>query len=331
MSITGASNYHDFQGLSALRNQASNNPDEAIDEVASQFESLFTQMMLKSMRDASAPLDGGLFKSNQMDTYQGMFDQQIALDLSSQKSLGLADILVRDFGGERKIREPAELRAGLEEISAFFQQAHLSRQLLLNSSTGDDVAALYETPTSSGESELENVEPKAAWQPATPEQFIRDVWEHAVAAAKELGLDPAVLVAQSALETGWGKKVIQAEDGSNSYNLFGIKANQSWDGASAVVHSVEYREGLAAVEQSRFRVYDSLASSFDDYVSFLTANPRYEHALGKVADAREFVHGLQDAGYATDPAYAEKIMGIVGRTSYESVVDELKNSPSVSL
>ena len=329
MSIGSASNYHDFQGLSALRIQASNRPTEAIDEVASQFESLFTQMMLKSMRDASAPLDGGLFKSDQMDTYQGMFDQQIALDLSSQKSLGLADILVRDFGGESEIKEAAEMRA-LPERSASFQ-ADLNRHLLLNSSTGDDVAALYETPDSSGESALENVEPKAAWQPATPEQFIRDVWDHAVAAAKELGLDPAVLVAQSALETGWGKKVIQAEDGSNSYNLFGIKASQSWEGESAVVRSLEYREGIAALEQSRFRVYDSLASSFDDYVSFLTANPRYEHALGKVADAREFVHELQDAGYATDPAYADKIMGIVGRTSYESVVDELKNFPSVSL
>ena len=329
MSIAGASNYHDFQGLSALRNQASNSPTEAIEEVASQFESLFTQMMLKSMRDASEPLDGGLFKSNQMDTYQSMFDQQIALDLSSQKSLGLADILVRDFGGESEVNEAAELHALPERTASF--QSDLSRHLLLNSSIGDDVAALYETPMSSSDSAALNTDSKADWQPATPEQFIRDVWDHAVAAAKELGLDPAVLVAQSALETGWGKKVIQAEDGSNSYNLFGIKANQAWEGDSAVVHSVEYREGLAAVEQSRFRVYDSLASSFNDYVSFLTGNSRYEQALAKIADNREFVHGLQDAGYATDPAYADKIMDIIGRTTYESVVDELKNSPSVSL
>lgn len=329
MSIAGAANYHDFQGLSALRNQASNNPDGAIEEVASQFESLFTQMMLKSMRDASAPLEGGLFKSNQMDTYQGMFDQQIALDLSSQKSLGLADILVRDFGGKSEIKETAELHA-LPERTANFQ-ADLSRHLLLNSATGDDVAALYETPASAGESKPLGVDSTVGWHPASPDQFIRDIWEHAVAAAEQLGVDPAVLVAQSALETGWGKKVMQAPDGGSSYNLFGIKASPSWEGASTVVHSLEYRDGMAELEQSRFRVYDSLASSFDDYVSFLTSNPRYEQALGKVTDSREFVTELQDAGYATDPAYAEKIMDIVGRTSYESVVDELKNFSSASL
>jgi flagellar protein FlgJ len=328
VSITGAANYHDFQGLSALRNQASNNPNAAIEEVASQFESLFTQMMLKSMREASAPLEGGLFKSNQMDTYQGMFDQQIALDLSSQKSLGLADILVRDFGGKSEPKETAELHA-LPERTANFQ-SDLSRHMLLNSATGDDVAALYET-SSSGESQPLGIDAKADWRPSTPDQFIRDIWEHAVAAGEKIGVDPALLVAQSALETGWGKKVMQAPDGRSSHNLFGIKASPSWEGPSTVVRSLEYRDGMAELEQSRFRVYDSLASSFNDYVSFLTGNPRYEQALGKVADSREFVNELQDAGYATDPAYAEKIMDIVGRTSYESVVDELKNFSSASL
>ena len=243
--------------------------------------------------------------------------------------LGLADILVRDFGGKSEVKETAELLA-LPERTANFQ-ADLSRHLLLNSATGDDVAALYETPASSGESQPLGIDSKADWQPATPEEFIRDIWEHAVAAAEQLGVDPAVLVAQSALETGWGKKVMQAPDGSSSYNLFGIKANPSWGGESTVVHSLEYRNGLAEMEQSRFRVYDSLAGSFNDYVSFLTTNSRYELALDKVADNREFVHELQDAGYATDPAYAEKIMDIIGRTSSENVVDELKNFSSASL
>lgn len=329
MSLAGTSNYHDLQGLSALRVQASNRPTEAIEEVASQFEALFTQMMLKSMRDASAPLEGGLFKSNQMDTYQGMFDQQIALDLSSQKSLGLADILVRDFGGKHETKESTQLNVIPERTASF--QADLSRHLLLGSSTQSGVAALYERSTSLAKPESINAQSKENWQPDSPEQFIRDVWEHAAAAAQELGLDPAVLVAQSALETGWGKKVIQARDGSNSYNLFGIKANESWKGESAVVSSLEYRDGVAALEQSKFRVYDSLASSFNDYVSFLTSNPRYEQALAKVADAREFVNELQDAGYATDPAYADKIMGIIGRSNYETVVDKLKNFSSASL
>ena len=145
-----------------------------------------------------------------------------------------------------------------------------------------------------------------------------------------MGIDPAVLVAQSALETGWGKKVIQADQGS-SFNLFGIKADGRWDGKAATVSTVEFRDGLAVLEKASFRAYDSLSGSFNDYVDFLKSNPRYQQALDKVSDNKEFLAELQDAGYATDPKYAEKILGILGRNNYSSVINELKNSQDLPL
>lgn len=316
--MASASVYHDLAGLSALRSQASKVPSEAIDEVASQFESLFVQMMLKSMRDAS--IEGGLFDSNQMEMYQSMFDQQISLDLSRGNALGLADVLVEELGGNPAPKEQANL---LSLASSAYRQASEQRQEI-----SAPAQAAIATPVKDA-SIVANAASQSGvaddWKPASPEAFIRDVWDSAVDAAKQLGLDPLVLVAQSALETGWGKRVIRAVDGGSSFNLFGIKAGQAWEGQSAAVNSLEYRDGTAALEKSSFRVYDSIANSFDDYVSFLKSNPRYQQALDKVGDAGEFLSELQDAGYATDPSYAQKIMGIVGKASFGSVVNELKN------
>ena len=140
-----------------------------------------------------------------------------------------------------------------------------------------------------------------------------------------------MLVAQSALETGWGRKVVQAVDGRSSFNLFGIKAGGGWNGESAAVNTLEYRDGIAALERASFRVYDSLRDSFDDYVDFLTSNPRYQQALEKVADARDFLRELQDAGYATDPDYADKIINIMDRGEYAAVFAELKSFEPLSL
>lgn len=319
--MASASVYHDLAGLGALRSQASKVPSEAIDEVANQFESLFVQMMLKSMRDAS--IEGGLFDSNQMEMYQSMFDQQISLDLSKGNGLGLAEVLVEELGGNRAPKEQPNL---LTLASSSYRQANQQTQSL---SAPVQAASAVTAPDSS---KLANPDPQSVvedeaghWKPESPEAFIRDVWDSAVDAAKQLGLDPLVLVAQSALETGWGKRVIQSVEGGNSFNLFGIKAGQAWEGPSAAVNSLEYRDGTAALEKSSFRVYDSISKSFDDYVNFLKSNPRYQQALDKVGDTGEFLSELQGAGYATDPNYAQKIMGIVGKASFGAVVNELKN------
>ena len=310
----------DIQGLASLRSHAREAPGTAISEVAGQFESLFVQMMLKSMRDAT--VDGGLFDSSQLDTYQQMFDQQISLELSQQGGIGLAEILVTQLGGG------AQTEPVIDEVGGVQPLVSLERPPLR---VQRDVPGLI-PPAAERQSVVRAVSATGQDGLATsPEEFIQAVWDDAVVAAGELGLDPAVLVAQSALETGWGKKVIQAADGSSSFNLFGIKVGNGWRGDSSIVNTMEFRDGLAALEKAAFRVYDSLSTAFKDYVSFLKNNPRYQGALEKVSDSKAFLTELQQAGYATDPKYAEKILGILERGSYSNLVNQLKNSGKESL
>lgn len=324
MSVTASSAYYDFQSLSALKAEAARAPSQAIKDVASQFESLFMQMMVKSMREAT--IKGGLFESNQMDLYQSMLDQQVSMQLSAQGGLGLADILVQQLDSPASAN--SEDAAEAAEKSASSSAASVTS--LANFISGQRpvaASASIATPVVAEPANAAEVSSTARdWRPESIEEFVEGVWEHAVGAAKELGLDPLVLVAQSALETGWGKRIIKAFDGSNSFNLFGIKAGSNWAGGKATVDTLEFRDGVAAKEQANFRVYDSLASSFSDYVSFLKSNPRYQQALEKVGDAREFLQGLQEAGYATDPNYAQKIINIIHAPTLGSAVEQVKKS-----
>ena len=333
MNVGATASYTDFHALSALRADARNSPTEALDEVASQFESLFVQMMLKSMRDAT--IEGGLFDSSQLDMYQQMFDQQISLDISQRGGIGLANTLMTQLGGKDSDSESPALVGETENIQPLVSLTRTSvevkRQVLGLYETFNDSVGAARSGNGAGLSRPNAVEhSKSDWLPASPEEFIRNVWDYAVGAAKQLGLDPAVLVAQSALETGWGKKVIQTEQGS-SFNLFGIKADDRWGGKAATVSTVEFRDGLAVLEKASFRAYDSLAGAFNDYVDFLKDNPRYQQALNKATDSKEFLVELQDAGYATDPQYADKILSIIGRGNYSSVINELKNSQELPL
>lgn len=315
--VQGAA-FYDFQGLAALRSQAAGKPAAATAEVAAQFEALFVQMMVKSMRDAT--ISGGLFDSNQMDFYQGMFDQEVSLHLSRHGALGLSDILAEQLDEAPVASERAQSAAALPPGAALARARTVSAAPPAATTVAPAaVPAVARAPA------------PPTWQPESPEAFIRGVWHHAAAAGAKIGLDPNVLVAQSALETGWGRKVIQAADGRSSFNLFGIKAGNGWAGEAASVNTVEYRDGLAAIQRASFRVYDSIASSFDDYVDFLTSNPRYQAALEKVGNGREFLRELQGAGYATDPAYAEKIIGILDTDAYRPVFEALKSPVALSL
>lgn len=347
MSIGAAPVYTDFHGLTALRSEARNTPSEAIEEVASQFESLFVQMMLKSMREAT--IEGDLFDSSQLDLYQQMFDQQVSLDLSQRGGIGLAETLVTQMKGNQSeaqklvdLQETGSAESVQPIVSLNNTPEEIKRQVLglfsarANNTLAANDAAPIVPINAQGRGRVESLASvdnrglasegnSDSWLPESPEEFIRNVWDHAVTAAKQIGIDPAVLVAQSALETGWGKKVIQSSKG-NSFNLFGIKADGRWTGDSAMVKTLEFKDGLAALEKATFRVYDSLSSSFSDYVDFLKGNPRYQQALENVSDSKDFLVELQNAGYATDPKYAEKIMGILDRSNYSSLINELKNS-----
>ena len=159
---------------------------------------------------------------------------------------------------------------------------------------------------------------KAAF--SSPQEFVATMLPMAEAAAEKIGVDPRYLVAQAALETGWGKSIIRTRDGDSSHNLFGIKSHGSWEGESARVLTTEYKGGKAVKEAASFRAYDSYAQSFDDYVSFLQNNGRYEKALSSTENPERFVKELQQAGYATDPHYARKISQIARKMqTYQTI------------
>jgi flagellar protein FlgJ len=161
----------------------------------------------------------------------------------------------------------------------------------------------------------------------TPEGFVASIWQHAQSAARELGVDARALVAQAALETGWGKRQIKHADGSTSHNLFGIKAN-GWNGQRAVAGTHEYVDGVRRNETASFRAYTSPAESFADYVRLLKTSPRYQQALQAGTDVQGFARGLQRAGYATDPRYAAKIAAIAGGPTIERAVAAVTDAGS---
>jgi len=155
----------------------------------------------------------------------------------------------------------------------------------------------------------ENIHLHKGWSQAT--DFIKELMPHAQMVAKQLGIKPEVIVAQSALETGWGKHTMRHEDGSVSFSLFGIKADNSWTGDTVQVSTLEYKDGQLQKEMAQFRAYDSVGEAIQDYVSFIKGNTRYQQALKNEGDDAHYVQGLQKAGYATDPNYANKILNIL--------------------
>jgi flagellar protein FlgJ len=277
--------YTDLQGLADLRRGAHDNSPEALRGVARQFEALFTQMMLKSMREADESMaDNDLFENDQTRLYRDMYDKQLSLEMSRGKGLGLGDMLVRQLQGSLG-NAPAEAGPA---------QATTHR------------ASRIAAPKPAAEAAVE----RTAFD--SPESFVKGLWPAAMRAGSKLGVDPRALLAQAALETGWGKAVIRRPDGSSSCNLFNIKADSRWKGESAVKNTVEYRDGVARQEKAPFRAYDSYEQSFEDYVQFLQSQPRYQEAVTKVHDPAAFFGALQEAGYATDPAYARKVQAVLG-------------------
>jgi flagellar protein FlgJ len=164
------------------------------------------------------------------------------------------------------------------------------------------------------------------WKPDSPETFVRELWPHARRTARDLGTRPELLLAQAALETGWGQHMIRGTDGSNSFNLFGIKADARWQGERALTETVEFKDGLMRKQQASFRAYGSLADSFADYANFLRSNPRYRQALNRAADAPAFAQALSAAGYATDPDYSGKITRIMDGERLRDALAGIKDS-----
>ncbi len=293
-----ASSYLQLQGLGALKGAARDGAPEALKTVARQFEGVFLQMLLKSMRSAGHG-DGGLLDSDQTRFYRDLSDQQLGLSLAEGGSLGIADMLVRQLGGEGDPRPPVSAPASVP-VAALAVRARLQTT---SPEDGDGARPVPAAPAPET--------PRSAAAPGTPAGFAREVWTHAQAAARKLGVDPAVLVAQAALESGWGRAVPRMEGGRSSHNLFGIKADRSWTGPRAVNGTLEFEGGLPSRRMDAFRAYGSWAESFQDYAEFVRSNPRYREALAQAGDSRAYIRALHRAGYATDPDYARKVERIL--------------------
>ena len=301
--FSAAQNYTDLNGLAALKRGARDRSPEALRETARQFEALFLQMMLKSMRDAAGSNEDSLLDNDQTRFYREMYDKQIALKLSQGGGIGLADVVYRQLGGE-----PGTAAA---TASATVVPPGFSQRLAA-------VTAVPESPSATATSVVSDQ--RVDWRPESPQQFVEDLWPHARRAGKELGVNPGVLIAQAALESGWGKHQIRFGDERPSFNLFGIKADGRWDGERVGVSTLEYRDGVAQRERAEFRAYESIGAAFDDYVDFIQSNPRYGEALAAAGSEQGYVTGLARAGYATDPRYADKILSILDRPEFSREV-----------
>jgi flagellar protein FlgJ len=313
--MTGA--ITDFTQFTNLRLAAERNDPAVLREVAGQFEALFIETMLKNMREASLG-DPLLGDSNQHEMYQGMLDQQLSLEMSSGKGIGLAEMLVRQLGGESQdlpvppaggFRLPASRLASpapVASVSAYVPAAPVMPAPPVASAT-----------------------PKPMWSDA--EAFAQDIWPHAERAARRLNVSPEAIVAQAALETGWGAHVPHAEDGRSSFNLFGIKVSRGWSGDSVTKPTLEFENGLPRPQLAEFRAYNNVAATFEDYSAMLKQNPRYAAVSDHGDDIEGFARALQSSGYATDPAYAQKLKAVADGETMQKAISNLKNSASRSI
>jgi len=327
MAITPADApvYTDLAGLTALKRGAASKDPAAIRKVAEQFESMFTSMMLKSMREANGP--DPVFGSDQEQMYQGMFDDQLALQMSHGKGLGLADMLIRQLQkmGVAGAASAAGAGAGADAQAAAGGQATAGGQAG-SAQTGIPAAATGATGKAGAAACIAQ-----GASPAEQQSFVRNLWSQAQHAGQQLGVDPRSLVAQAALETNWGRSMPQDAAGTPSNNLFGVKASRGWTGPSVTAPTQEYQDGAPTATQAQFRAYASPSQSLQDYVALLQNNPRYASALNTGGNVQAFAAGLQRGGYATDPDYARKIgavaQSVASALSGSSTVTDLKSAP----
>jgi flagellar protein FlgJ len=279
----------DTKGMGDLKQSAKAGSPEALKGAATQFEAMFINMMMKSMRDAT-PQDE-LTGSEQSKMFTGMLDQQMSQNMA-RRGVGLADMLIRQLsvqaiGGDQNVR-----------TSPAMPQARSAEEMI--STPGAMLAPSNITHAASGRAQAPHVR-----------AFQQKLAGHADEAERVTGIPAKFMLSQAALETGWGKREIRNHDGSSANNLFGIKAGPGWKGKVATAVTTEYVNGVPQTRVEKFRAYESYADSFKDYAKLITNNPRYEKVLANAKDAAGFAHGLQKAGYATDPLYAAKLSKII--------------------
>lgn len=354
-----ARNALDLNGLNAIREQSratdGEAKKEALKEAAQQFEAIFMRMLLSSMRKAQDVLESDSpFNSESSKFYRDMHDQQMAVELSSNGSLGLTDLIVRQLGGDSGNFKPSsvlrndgnltvknnvnsvddkiteskkdkqqnslveKMRADKRQIKPdidipfagnFQANTGFSNQLSGAASQMSMAEANKNANKANEQAQSVNISSPLAQQSfKEPKDFVSALIEPALKVQKNLGVPFEVVIAQAALETGWGQKIIKGQDGDSSNNLFNIKADSRWAGDKITKDTLEFEQGAMIKKSEPFRMYQSLSDSVDDYINFLSTSERYQDALQQSGNVEHFLQGLQKAGYATDPQYADKIL-----------------------
>ena len=314
----------DMNGFQRLQHTARIDPEAGVNGAAQQFEALFIQMMMKSMRDATP--SSGLLNSSATDTYQSMLDQQWSQVMAS-RGMGLADVLVEQLERQGAIskaqpnadQELQALIAGIPRGTprTLDDSYSVSAGTVRAANAQDHGQFLAELETIRQDVERGDVVVEAPSLTQQEQhgaghigQFLQTLAAPAQAASATTGVPAELILAQAALETGWGRHEITTSNGSNSHNLFGIKAGRHWKGETTDIVTHEYFNGRRTQVVDTFRVYDSFEHAFTDYASLIGNNPRYAGVV-QAPTAEQAARELQRGGYATDPRYADKLVAVM--------------------
>ncbi len=285
----------DARALDGLRRDASADPRAALRQAAGQFEALFMQQLLKSMREAMPK--SGMFGGTGHDTYVGMLDQQLSQSLAGRPG-GLAETIARQLS-----RQLGPAGSGAQAAATQAAASGASRSFSVRSSPSLDPQAAEKLKDS-----------LSRRLDGSQAGFVARMWPHALAAQRSTGVPAAFVVGQAALESGWGRQEIRHPDGRSAHNLFGIKAGAGWKGATVEVGTTEYVDGKPQRTVERFRAYGSYEEAFRDWASLMSANARYAPVLRAGQSVSGYASGMQRAGYATDPRYGEKLERTINQT-----------------
>lgn len=299
----------DAKGVESLKQSARQNSPESLKAAAKQFEALFMNMIMKSMREATP--QEGVFDNQQTKMYTSMLDQQLSQNMAS-RGVGLADVLIRQLSNTQMNAAVSSEEAGASNTLPSTDTTSMRTEIMRSMAERNALAA-QRSNAAHGVQASGGAVAAASSKPAHIQVFQDKLTAHAEEASRTTGIPAKFMLGQAALESGWGKHVIRTADGGTSHNLFGIKATGGWKGKTVDAVTTEYVNGVAQKRVEKFRAYDSYADSFRDYAKLLRDNPRYEKVLANASDVKGFAQGLQRAGYATDPNYATKLTNIINR------------------
>jgi flagellar protein FlgJ len=310
----------DANSLNGLKNAAKENSPDAIKGVAKQFEAIFMNMMLKSMREASS--QDNPFDNEQSRTFTSMLDQQLSSNLAS-KGLGLADVLAKQLSkGNNLVTDTMEQAVtDVQPTPVYGAQSNpivsnpLSTSNNKSAANPLDYKAHIDSKITPTETSLINnkIDSKSLTDSAT--EFKSRMAMHAAEASRTTGVPAHLMLGQAALESGWGKRELKGVDGTPSNNLFGIKATGNWDGKVVEATTTEYIHGVKQKRIEKFRAYDSYADSFKDFANMMSNNPRYDKVMANLDSVNGYALEMQNAGYATDPHYASKLASVIQKVT----------------